>query len=397
MEVTVKAKRVFLIVLDSFGIGEAQDAADFGDFGAHTLASVWDTGRLKIDTLRSLGIGNIDGLSFVGQTDNPLGAVARIQEASAGKDTTIGHWEIAGHISKTPLPTFQNGFDTEIIEKINRISGREVLCNKPYSGTAVIDDFGAQAVENGALIVYTSADSVLQIAAHVDVVPLEELYRICSALRVELVGENDGVGRIIARPFKGNSNDGFVRTPDRRDYSLKPPVTLLPEAVKNSGLSSIAIGKISDIFAGIGFSESCLTHSNVEGMEKTLEYIRKDFCGLCFVNLVDFDMLYGHRRDVVGYAEAISKFDAWLGKAIEELKDGDVIMITADHGCDPCALWSTDHTRENTPLVVYGKNIAPKNYGTRGAFADIAATVAALLGVEFECDGEKIEFDGDNL
>jgi len=400
MENRVKVKRVFLIVLDSFGIGEAEDAAEFGDVGAHTLRSIWNTGRLKIDNLRLLGLGNIDGLSFVGQTEHPLGAFARMKEASAGKDTTIGHWEISGHISKTPLPTFPNGFDVEIIDRIKRISGRDVLCNKPYSGTAVIRDFGAESVQSGSLIIYTSADSVLQIAAHIDVVPLDELYRVCSLLRAELVGEKDGVGRIIARPFSGNAKDGFVRTPDRRDYSIEPPVMLLPERVKENGLSSIAIGKISDIFAGKGFTESCLTHGNREGMERALEYIRKDFEGLCFVNLVDFDMLYGHRRDADGYAEAISEFDLWLGKAIDELRDGDVMMITADHGCDPSFLKTTDHTRENTPLIVYGKNVSSMQYGVRSSFADIAATVASLLGVELECDGETINLsfkDGENL
>lgn len=388
----MKAKRVFLIVLDSFGIGGALDASEFGDEGAHTLRSVWSAGA-RLDTLRALGIAYVDGLSFLGAEREMLASVARMREASAGKDTTIGHWEIAGHISRTPLPTFPNGFDGDIIEKIEKISQREVLCNKPYSGTAVINDFGAQAVERGALIVYTSADSVLQIAAHVDVVPLDELYRICTELRGELVGEKNGVGRIIARPFKGNSQDGFVRTLDRRDYSLEPPVMLLPEAVKRSGLLSVAIGKISDIFAGIGFDERCLTHSNAEGMERTREYIRRDFRGLCFVNLVDFDMLFGHRRDTRGYADAIEKFDAWLSGILSELGEDDVIMITADHGCDPDFLKTTDHTREDVPLIIYGKRIVPKQYGTRNSFSDIAATVAQLLGVNFSGDGEAIDLE----
>ena len=388
----MRARRVFLIVLDSFGIGGALDASAFGDEGAHTLKSVWSAGA-RLTTLRSLGIGNIEGLSFVGETKAPLASVARVREASMGKDTTIGHWEIAGHISKSPLPTFPDGFDDVIIEKIKRISGRDVLCNKPYSGTAVIRDFGAEALARGALIVYTSADSVLQIAAHVGVVPLDELYRICTTLRGELVGERDGVGRIIARPFTQNADGEFVRTPDRRDYSLEPPVMLLPEAVKQSGLSSIAIGKISDIFAGVGFTETALTHSNKEGMERTLEYIRKDFEGLCFVNLVDFDMLFGHRRDARGYADAISEFDAWASAAISSLREDDVMIISADHGCDPDFIKTTDHTRENVPLIIYGKNIEPRQYGIRNSFADIAATVAALLGTTLECDGSAIDLE----
>ncbi len=386
-------ERVFLIVLDSVGIGEAPDAALFGDVGAHTLMSAWKTGVLHLDTLCSMGLGNIEGLSFLGATDTPKASVARMTEASNGKDTTVGHWEIAGHISSSPLPTFPNGFPTEILKKVKRISGRELLCNKPYSGTQVIADYGKDALERGALIIYTSADSVLQLAAHTDAVPLEELYRICAELRAELYGSEDGVGRIIARPFVGDAECGFVRTSDRRDYSLKPPQGLLPEILLENGLDSIAIGKISDIFADTGFSQTQRTHSNQEGMELTEEYIKKDFHGLCFVNLVDFDMCFGHRRDALGYARALNEFDRWLGGVIQELGEGDVLMITADHGCDPSFNKTTDHTREYTPLIIYGPALKPLSIGTRQSFADIGASVARLLGVDYKCDGTAIQLD----
>ena len=387
----MKAKRVFLIVLDSVGAGEMPDAASFGDIGVNTLRSVYNSGKLSIPNLVSMGIGNIDGLSFLGKTDAPTAAVARMSERSMGKDTTVGHWEIAGYISASPLPTFPNGFPEEILEKIRKVSGRELLCNSTYSGTAVIADYGKEAKEKGALIIYTSADSVLQIAAHVGVVPLEELYRICETLRAELTGENEGVGRIIARPFVDDGEGGFKRTADRRDYALAPPAVLLPEALKAAGKDSISVGKISDIFAGVGFTEAQRTHGNEEGMAVTSEYLSKDFNGLCFVNLVDFDMTWGHRRDAEGYAEGLSAFDKWLGGALSALREDDVLMITADHGCDPAYLATTDHTREYTPLLIYGKGVAPVNFGTRECFADISATVAELLGVEFDGAGKAIE------
>ena len=385
-----KIKRVFLMVLDSVGAGEAPDAHEFGDVGAHTLRSVFESGELCIDNLRRLGIGNIDGLSFLGKIDAPEACVARMRERSRGKDTTAGHWEITGYVSKAPLPTFPNGFPEDIVSVIKEISGREILCNGIYSGIEVIDEYGREALQKGALIVYTSADSVLQIAAHVDVVPLEELYRICGELRARLTEDKQGVGRIIARPFK-SEGDGFVRTPDRRDYSLKPPARLLPQAVKESGLSSIAVGKISDIFAGVGFTEAVRTHNNDEGMAVTEGYISKDFEGLCFVNLVDFDMQWGHRRDVSGYAKGLSDFDAWLGRALPKLGEEDLLIITADHGCDPCFSKGTDHTREYTPLIIYGRALIPENFGTRECFSDTGATVAELLGARLECEGCPLE------
>ena len=386
----MKIKRVFLIVLDSVGAGALPDAADFGDEGANTLRSVISIGGARVDNLSRLGLGNIGGLDFLSPSERPVAAYAAMAEASMGKDTTVGHWEIAGHVSKSPLPTFPEGFSEDILGIIRRISGRELLCNKPYSGTAVIDDYGREATEKGALIVYTSADSVLQLAANTEVLPLEELYRICGELRAELQGAERGVGRIIARPFVSDG-DGFKRTADRRDYSIEPPCRLLPEAIKDSGLDSIAIGKINDIFAGVGFTEVMRTHSNREGMELAEKCMSKDFHGLCFVNLVDFDMLWGHRRDVEGYANGLSEFDSWLGRALLLIGPEDALIITADHGCDPCFEKTTDHTREYTPLLVYSPSIAPEPLGVRKSFADIGATVARMLGVSFECDGREIE------
>ncbi|MBP3315703.1 MAG: phosphopentomutase [Clostridia bacterium] len=388
----MRAKRVFLIVLDSVGAGEMPDAAAFGDAGAHTLGSLHKTGILDIPTLRSLGIGNIDGLEFLGKTSSPLGAVARMTERSLGKDTTVGHWEIAGHISSAPLPTFPDGFNAEILDKVRKISRRELLCNKPYSGTAVINDYGKEAKEKNAIIIYTSADSVLQLAVQVNgVMELEELYRICEQLRRELVGTKDGVGRIIARPYIENADGSYTRTADRRDYSLEPPAVLLPEAVKRAGKASVSVGKISDIFAGVGFTEAERTHSNEEGMAFTEKFIESDFEGLCFTNLVDFDMSWGHRRDPEGYARGLNAFDAWLRRVLPKLREDDVLMVTADHGCDPCYLNTTDHTREYTPLIIYSKGISPDNFGTRESFADISATVAELLDVDLETEGRALE------
>ena len=381
-------KRVFLIVLDSLGAGEAPDADKFGDVGAHTLRSLSTSNQLNIKNLLSLGIGNIDGLEFFGKTEAPLAAVARLQELSAGKDTTIGHWEISGIISESPLPTFPSGFDEEIIKKIEAATGRKIICNKTYSGTAVINDYGDEHLRTGALIVYTSADSVFQIAAHEDIIPTEELYDICRTARSLLTGKY-GVGRVIARPFNGTSGN-FHRTANRRDFSLEPTQKTMCDAIKESGLDCIAIGKISDIFAGRGFTQSYLSHSNEEGMSITTKLETEDFNGLCFVNLVDFDTSYGHRRDVHGYAKALSVFDAWLGDFIGTLKNDDVLMITADHGCDPLFTATTDHTREYTPLLVYGNKILPKNLGTRKGFCDISSEICDMLGVDFDGKGQKM-------
>lgn len=377
-------KRVFLIVLDSLGAGEAPDAELFGDVGAHTLQSLYNTGVLQIDNLLSLGMGCVDGISFLGCSGECGASVARLRELSAGKDTTVGHWELAGHVSLKPLPTFQNGFPSKIIEKVKRISGRDVLCNKPYSGTRVINDYGVESIERNALIVYTSADSVLQIAAHTDSVPLDELYAICKELRCELKEDDECVGRIIARPFTTDEYGKFIRTPDRRDFSLKPPKDLLPETVKKNRLDSVSIGKIYDIFSGVGFTEICRTHSNAEGMKALSEYAKKDFSGLCFANLVDFDMLWGHRRDAVAYAEGLNAFDAWLGDFLPLMREDDTLIITADHGCDPSFEQSTDHTREYVPYIEYSPSGERRNYGTVDGFYFVADRVKSILGIKKE-------------
>lgn len=381
-------KRVFLIVLDSCGAGALPDAARFGDAGVNTLRSCAHSRELRIPNLIKCGLGNVAGLSFLGTEAAPTGAVGRMAETSMGKDTTIGHWELAGVVSPEPLPTYPEGFPQEVLAAFQAATGRGVLCNLPYSGTDVIRDYGQQQLDTGKWIVYTSADSVFQIAAHEDVIPLEELYAACRKAREILRGRH-GVGRVIARPFVGNQKAGFTRTTNRHDFSLEPPRKTLLDAVKEAGLASIAVGKISDIFAHRGITEQVRTQGNTDGLNKTLSYAHGDFHGLCFVNLVDFDMLYGHRRDIQGYARALTEFDRWLPAFLEALGPEDVAIITADHGCDPGYTATTDHTREFVPLVVLGKGIKPVNLGTRGSFADVAATVAELLGVELDTPGKS--------
>ena len=369
-------KRVFVVVLDSFGIGAAPDAANFGDAGANTLKGVYGTGNLSLPTLTSLGLGLIDGVNDIEAVSNPLATYARLQEKSMGKDTTTGHWEMAGVISEAPMPTFPNGFPRELLDKFEAAVGRGAICNLPYSGTDVIRDYGEEHIKTGKLIVYTSADSVFQIAAHEKIVPIDELYRICQIAREMLVGKY-GVGRVIARPFVGEAPD-FKRTENRRDFSLVPPIDTVLNKLSKSGYDVIGVGKIGDIFAMSGLTETYPTHNNNEGMTKTSELLKKDFNGLCFVNLVDFDMKYGHRQDACGYAGALNEFDAWLANALECLNDDDAIIITADHGCDPTDN-STDHTREYVPFLMYGKNIEPKNLGTILGFDYIGNTVTELL------------------
>ncbi len=371
----MNVKRFFLIVLDSVGIGGAPDAVQFGDAGSDTLASIRESESFDCPNLARLGLFHIDGVG--GGVESPLAAYARMQEASAGKDTTIGHWEIAGLVSSDPLPTYPNGFPDDVIEAFSRATGRGVLCNLPYSGTDVIRDYGEEHMRTGDLIVYTSADSVFQIAAHEDIVPIEELYRYCELARALLTGRH-GVGRVIARPFEGAHP--FKRTARRHDYSLLPPAPTMLDAIKHAGLDVISVGKIEDIFAGQGVTEGMRTANNDDGMQKTEALAKREFHGLCFVNLVDFDMVYGHRNDVDGYAKALSRFDAWLGTFLPLLSEDDVLLITADHGCDPKTP-STDHSRECTPMLLYGKNVSPINLGTRSTFADIAATVLEALGV----------------
>ena len=380
-------KRIFLIVLDSCGAGALPDAAEFGDAGTNTLRSCHETGLLQIPNLLKMGLGNIEGLEFLRKTDCPTGAYGRMAEASRGKDTTIGHWELAGLISDAPLPTYPEGFPEEVLEPFRRETGRDVLANAPWSGTEVIEAYGKEHMETGKLIVYTSADSVFQIAAHEETVPPEQLYEYCRAARRILRGKH-GVGRVIARPFVGEPGS-FTRTANRHDFSLEPPGRALPQAVLEAGLASIGVGKINDIFAGEGIGKYVYTQSNGDGMEKTLDYAREDFSGLCFVNLVEFDSHYGHRRDPEGYAKALNAFDAWLPQLLNLLGEEDALMITADHGCDPGYAASTDHTREYVPLLVAGKGVAPASLGTRETFADVAATVAELLGVSLDTPGKS--------
>lgn len=380
-----RIKRVFLIVLDSVGIGEEPDAADYGDVGSHTLRACYNTGKLKLPNLQKLGLYNIEGIGCGQAVENPLGAYARMREASAGKDTTIGHWEIAGILSPRPLPVYPNGFPPEVLTAFEQRTGRKAICNKPYSGTQVILDYGKEHEETGALIVYTSADSVFQIAAHERLVPPRELYRYCEIAREILTGEH-GVGRVIARPFEGEYPN-YKRTANRHDFSLKPPGNTFIDDLQAAGLATLAVGKINDIFAGKGITESVRTVSNDDGMDKTLACANKDFNGLCFVNLVDFDMVYGHRNDVAGYTQALNRADEQLGALMKLMGDHDVLMVTADHGCDP-STESTDHSREYTPWLIYGKRIkAGLNLKTRPTFADIGKTAAALLGVDAQISG----------
>ena len=385
----MKAQRVFLIVLDSFGIGNAPDAKEFGDDGANTLKSIYKSDAFRTPNMNAIGLDKIDGVGYLPAAEKAIGAFGRLTESSKGKDTTIGHWEIAGIISEKPLPTYPDGFPAEVLAEFFERTGRGVLCNKPYSGTDVIRDYGDEHVKNGDLIVYTSVDSVFQIAAHEEIVPLEELYRYCEIAREILVGEH-GVGRVIARPFVGTSGN-YQRTANRHDYSLMPPKDTMLDALVNSGYETYGIGKISDIFAGKGIQNSQRIKNNVDGMEKTIEMLNHDFRGLCFVNLVDFDMLYGHRNDIEGYARAATVFDEQLKEFMDQMEENDILMITADHGCDP-GFRGTDHSRECVPFLAYGKQIREDvNLGTKNTFADIAATILDIFGVENHTDGTSFK------
>ena len=381
-------KRVFLIVLDSFGIGEMPDAEAYGDINVNTLRSVSQSPYFHMEHMRDMGLFQIDGVSVGEKTEHPTAAYARMTERSRGKDTTIGHWEIAGIYSPKPLPTYPNGFPEEVLEEFRIRTGRDILCNKPYSGTQVIADYGDEHVRTGKLIVYTSADSVFQIAAHEDVVPVEQLYDYCRIARQILQGEH-GVGRVIARPFAGESGH-YTRTPRRHDFSLLPPAVTMLDQLKAAGKDVIAVGKIQDIFVGKGITEHVYTSGNAEGIQRTLEYLDKDFEGLCFINLVDYDMLYGHRRDVDGYAKALAYFDEKLPEIQAHMRPEDILMITADHGCDPAYTKTTDHTREYTPFLMYGASVVPGNRGTRPAFSDIGATVLDYFGIQPEFEGNSV-------
>ena len=378
-------QRVYLIVLDSFGIGHAPDAADFGDEGANTLYTITHSKEYDTPNMRKLGLSCIDGVDYLEKSDNIVGSYGRMQEASKGKDTTIGHWEIAGIVSENALPTYPNGFPKEVLDEFSKRTGREVLCNKPYSGTDVIRDYGEEHVRTGKLIVYTSADSVFQIAAHEDIVPVEKLYKYCEIAREILVGEH-GVGRVIARPFVGEAPN-FQRTTNRHDFSLLPPRDTMLDVLQKEGYDTYGVGKIYDIFAGKGIAHTQRIQGNVDGMEKTIQLQDKDFNGLCFVNLVDFDMLYGHRNDIEGYAKAATVFDKQLGTFMERMQPQDILMITADHGCDP-GFKGTDHSRECVPFLAYGEQVKKGvNMGTRKTFSDIAATILDIFGIDSRLDG----------
>ncbi len=363
-------KRIFLIVLDSFGIGNAPDADKFDDMGANTLKSISESEKFNISNLKNLGLANIDCVNLE-NFDSPIAKFGALQELSNGKDTTIGHFEIAGIISSKPMPTYPDGFPKEIIDEFEKQTNCGTLCNKPYSGTQVIADYGEEHIRTGNLIVYTSADSVFQIAAHTDIVPLEKLYKYCKIARNILVGEH-AVGRVIARPFTGEYP--FTRTADRHDFSVEPPEDTMLDILKNNDYDVISVGKIADIFANRGITEKFYTPSNQEGMSKTFELLKKDFNGLVFTNLVDFDMKYGHRRDVDGYANAISEFDSWLNEFIPKMQNDDLLIITADHGCDP-TFKGTDHTREQVPLLIYANNIEPENLGTIKGYNYISSII----------------------
>lgn len=383
----MKLNRIFLVVLDSFGIGEMPDANEFGDAGCNTINTISKSTQFNTPNLQKMGLFNIDGVNCKNSVLNPIASYARLTEASMGKDTTIGHWEIAGIISNEPLPTYPQGFPDELIQKFKDKTGRNVICNKPYSGTEVIKKYGKLHMETGDLIVYTSADSVFQIAAHEDIVPIDELYKYCEIAREILTGKHS-VGRVIARPFIGEYPN-FKRTSNRHDYSLLPPAKTMLDYLKEFGLDTICIGKIYDIFAGQGISKKYYTANNSEGMQKLIEVQKQDFSGLCFVNLVDFDMLYGHRNNIDGYAKATTEFDEFLSQFTKNMRDNDLLIITADHGCDP-GFKGTDHTREYVPMIVYGHNIKEGiNLGTRNSFSDISKTILENFNIKANICGES--------
>ena len=380
------SKRVFLIVLDSAGIGEAPDADRFDDVGCDTMGTCVRSGKLHVPNMKKLGLYNIDGTSFCDKQERVIGCYAKMQEKSAGKDTTVGHWEIAGVVSETAMPTYPNGFPKEVIDEFEKKTERGTLCNLPYSGSVVIADYGKEHLETGKLIVYTSADSVFQIAAHEDLVPVDELYRYCQIARDMLQGEH-GVGRVIARPFIGEHP--FTRTVNRHDFSLEPPKQTVLDAIGEAGKEVIGVGKIYDIFAGRGVQTTYPNKGNDINMERTLSEMDKDFEGLCFVNLVDFDMLYGHRNDIEGYTNALNQFDVQSGQMMEKMREDDLLIITADHGCDP-GFKGTDHSREFVPCLCYGHKMKKGiNLGLRGTFSDIAHTIAEFLSISYQGSGES--------
>ena len=383
-----KIERVTLIVLDSAGVGALPDAKEFGDEGTNTLGNIaLTTGGLNTKNMEELGLGNITEILGVDTTENAKGAFGKALELSNGKDTTTGHWEIAGIVQETAFPTYANGFPKETIEAFEKATGRKVICNLPYSGTDVLDVYGEEQLATGAWIVYTSADPVFQIAANEDIVSLEELYSACEKA-LEICTELSPVARVIARPYTGKKAGEFVRTSNRHDYSVEPPMDTMLDRIKNAGLDVIGVGKTSDIFAGVGITQNRGTNKdNIDGILKTIEELKKDTKGIIFTNLVDFDMKYGHRRDPKGYKLALEEFDNYLPEIMENLKENELLILTADHGCDPTYKGS-DHTREYVPLIVYGKNIKQNvNLGIQNGFITIAATIEELLLGETNLNG----------
>lgn len=381
--------RAVLIVLDSVGVGELPDAADYGDIGSNTVKNIYkNIDDFSLPNLEKLGLLNIDGFEDIKKSDSYTGTVAKCTEKSKGKDTTTGHWEISGLVLEKPFPTYPKGFPKDFIDEFEKKVGRKTIGNYPASGTEIIKELGNEHIETGNLIVYTSADSVFQIAAHEEVVQLNELYKICATAREMLKGEH-GVGRVIARPFIGKDGN-YTRTENRRDFSLLPPEDTMLDYIKNNGMEVFAIGKIEDIFANKGMTKSNHTHNNKEGIEATLNAMKEDFKGLIFTNLVDFDMVYGHRNNVQGYADALKYFDDKLPEIIDNLKEDDVLIITADHGCDPTTE-STDHSREYIPLILYGKNIqGNNNLGILDTYASIGKTILNMFNIENHIEGTSV-------
>ena len=375
-----KFNRIHLIVMDSVGIGEAPDAKDFGDVGAHTLGNIAKTAGLSLPHLTELGLVNIEPLQGMTPVEQTKGYWTKLEEISAGKDTMTGHWEIMGLHIKTPFRVFPDGFPQELLDKIEAFAGRKIVCNLPYSGTEVLEDYGKHQMETGDLIVYTSADSVLQIAAHEEVIPLEELYRICEYAREITLEDPYMLGRIIARPYVGEPGN-FVRTANRHDYALSPFSDTTLDFLKNAGKSVISVGKIADIFNEKGITEGNRTQNNMDGVDTLLRVMDQDFIGLSFTNLVDFDAVYGHRRNPEGYAQALEEFDARLPEIYEKMQEDDLLIITADHGNDP-TFTGTDHTREYVPILVYSPSLKEPKELQATHFADIAATISDNFEVE---------------
>lgn len=389
-----KLRRVLLLILDSVGCGDAPDAAEYGDVGANTLGNISRAvSGLNLPNLGVLGLGNTTDILGVPPIEHPQGTYGRLTEVSAGKDTTTGHWELAGLILDKPFPVYPNGFPDEFMRAFEASIGRETIGNYPASGTEIIKDLGEEHVLTGKPIVYTSADSVFQVAAHEEVIPVDELYWICTIAREMLTGEH-AVGRVIARPFIGEAGN-FVRTERRKDFSLEPPADTILDIIKKSGLAVMGVGKIEDIFANRGLTHSIHTGNNMAGVDAILEFLDMEQQGLIFANLVDFDMLYGHRNNPSGYARALEEFDRRLPEIYEKMHDDDILIITADHGNDPTTP-GTDHTRERVPVLIAGSRIqAGRNIGTRSSFADIAATIADLLGIHWR--GQGVSFAGEIL